>query len=92
MQNEHRHFLRAAVSLDLCKNKVFRDRFCTSNALCLRSCINLEIFTEETKDYTWLSIRQAHDNDRFAIKCERLLLNWKKVLLFVQHAPRKGNV
>ena len=92
MQNEHCHSLSAAVSLDLCKNKVFSDRFCPSNTLRLRGCINLEIVTEEAKDYTWLPIRKAHDNNRFAIKYERLLLNWKKVLLFVQNAPRKGNV
>ena len=92
MQNEHGHSLRAALSFDLRKNKVFSDRFCTSNALRLRGCIDLEIFAEETKDYPWLPIRQAHNNDRLAIKCERLLLNWKKILLFVQHAPRKGIV
>ena len=92
MQNEHGHSLSAALSLDLGKNKVFSNRFCTSNALRLRGCIDLEIFTEETKDYTWLPIRQARNNNRLAIKCERLLLNWKKILLFVQHAPRKGIV
>lgn len=92
MQNEHGHSLSTAVSLDLCKNKVFSDRCCPSNTLRLRGCINLEIVTEEAKDYTWLPISKAHDNNRFAIKYERLLLNWKKVLLFVQNAPRKGNV
>ena len=91
MQNEPRHSLRAALRLDLGKNKVLSDRFCTPNALRLRSCIDLEIFTEETKDYPWLSIRQAHDNNGLAIKYERLLLNWEKILLFVQHAPRRGN-
>ena len=84
--------MRAALSFDLRKNKVIGDRFCSSNTLRLRGCINLEIFTEEAKDYTRLPIRQAHDNNRFAIKYERLLLNWKQILLFVQHAPRKGNV
>jgi len=59
--------LKAALSLDLGKNKVFSDRFCTPNAVRLRGCIDLEIFTEETKDYPRLSIRQSHDNNRFAI-------------------------
>ena len=68
--------MRATFSLDLYKNKVFRDRFCTSNALRLRGCINLEIFAEEAKDYTRLPIRESHNNNKFAIKCERLLLNW----------------
>jgi hypothetical protein len=58
----------------------------------LRGCINLEIFTEEAKDYARLPIREPHHNNRLAIKYERLLLNWNKVLLFVQNAPRKGNV
>src|SRR5205085_3853168 len=41
MQNEYGHSLRAALGLDLRKNKVFSDRFCTTNALRLRGCIDL---------------------------------------------------
>jgi hypothetical protein len=81
-----------AIRLDQGKNQVFSDCFCTPNALCLCGCIDLEVFAEETKDYPWLSIRQSHNKDGLAIKYERLLLNWKKILLFVQHTPRKGNV
>lgn len=92
MKNEYGHSLGAALRLDQGKNEVFSDGFCTPDALCLCGSIDLEIFAEETKNYSWLSIRQAHNNDGLAIKYEHLLLNRMKILLFVQHAPRRGNV